>query len=84
MLAPDAKRHAELLENARRFRKVPVKELEERLDAEGVPHGTPDRAAEAFAAYAAVGVTKYYLQWLELGDRAGIAEQVELAAGLKL
>ena len=84
MLAPDAKRHAELLENAHRFRKVPVKELEERLDAEGVPHGAPDRAAEAFAAYAAVGVSKYYLQWLELGDRAGIAEQVELAAGLKL
>ena len=83
MLAPNTKRHAELLENAR-FRKVPVKELEERLDAEGVPHGTPDRAAEAFAAYAAAGVSKYYLQWLDLGDRAGIAEQVELAAGLKL
>ena len=83
MLAPNAQRHAELLETAR-FRKVPVKELEESLDAEGAPHGTPDRAAEAFAAYAAVGVSKYYLQWLELGDRAGIAEQVEMAAGLKL
>ena len=83
LLAPNAKRYAEILENAR-FRKVSVKELEAELDAEGAPHGTPERAAEAFAAYAAIGVSKYYLQWVDLPNRDGITEQVELAAGLKL
>ena len=83
MLAANDERHAELLENVR-FRKTTVSELKKQWDAEGVPHGTPEKAAEAFAAYAAVGVTKYYLQWLDLPDRAGIVEQVELAAGLRI
>ena len=83
LLAANEKRHAELLEKVR-FRKGTVADLEEEWNARCIPHGTPERAAEAFAAYAAVGVTKYYIQWLDLPDRAGIMEQVELAAGMKL
>lgn len=83
LLAANDKRHAELLEKVR-FRKGSVADLEEEWDARCIPHGTPARAAEAFAKYAAIGVTKYYIQWVDLPDRAGIMEQVELAAGLRL
>lgn len=84
MLAPDDGRLSELMNKAAAFRNISVGELEDRWNATGVPRGTADRATEAFAAFAAVGVTKYYLQWFDLPDRTAIAEQVELAAGLKL
>jgi alkanesulfonate monooxygenase SsuD/methylene tetrahydromethanopterin reductase-like flavin-dependent oxidoreductase (luciferase family) len=84
MLATDDGRLSELMKKAATFRNISVSELEDRWNAAGVPRGTPDRAAEGFAAFSAVGVTKYYLQWFDLPDRAAIAEQVELAAGLRL
>jgi alkanesulfonate monooxygenase SsuD/methylene tetrahydromethanopterin reductase-like flavin-dependent oxidoreductase (luciferase family) len=75
---------AELMTAAAAFRNVSVTELEERWKSARVPVGTPDRVAEALAAFADVGVAKYYLQWFDLPNRDGIMEQVELAAGLKL
>lgn len=84
MLAPDDGQLAELMKNAAAFRNISVSELEERWNVSGVPIGTRERATEAFAAFSAVGVTKYYLQWFDLPDRAAIAEQVELAGELKL
>lgn len=83
MLAPDDGRLAELMRDAAAFRNISVSELEERWNTAGVPRGTPERAAEAFAAFSAVGVTKYYLQWFDLPDRSGIAQQVELATKVK-
>jgi len=84
MLAPDDGRLAELMGDAAALRNISVSELEERWNAAGVPRGTPERAAEAFAALSAVGVTKYYLQWWDLPNRAGIAEQVELATKVRV
>jgi alkanesulfonate monooxygenase SsuD/methylene tetrahydromethanopterin reductase-like flavin-dependent oxidoreductase (luciferase family) len=84
MLAPDEARLSELLNRAAAFRNITAKELEERWTTARIPYGTPEKVEEAFAAFAAVGVTKYYLQWFDLPDRATVEEQVELAAGLKL
>lgn len=36
--------------------------IEERMTDRGLPIGPPDRAAEALAAFAAAGVTRYYVQ----------------------
>jgi alkanesulfonate monooxygenase SsuD/methylene tetrahydromethanopterin reductase-like flavin-dependent oxidoreductase (luciferase family) len=84
MLAPNSKRLDEMMTAAAAFRNIGVTELEERWNASGVPRGTPDQAAEYFAELAAVGVSKYYLQWIDLPDRAGVTEQVELAAQVRL
>jgi len=84
MLAPDDGRLSELMNKAAAFRNISVGELEERWTAARIPRGTRERAEEAFAAFSAVGVSKYYLQWFDLPDRVAVAEQVELAAGLKL
>lgn len=84
MLAPSEARLTELMSRAAAFRNITVKELEERWDASLVPYGTADKVLERFAGLAAVGVTKYYLQWFDLPDRAAVEEQVELAAGLNL
>lgn len=84
MLAPNDARLSELMKRAAAFRNITVGELEERWNTARTPFGTPDRVLERFAALAGVGVTKYYLQWFDLPDRAAIEEQVELAAGLKL
>ena len=84
MLAPDDRRLSELMNKAAAFRNISVGELEERWSAARIPRGTRERAEEAFAAFSAVGVSKYYLQWFDLPDRVAVEEQVELAAGLKL
>ena len=84
MLAASDGRLAQLMTAAAAFRNVSVTELEDRWKSAQVPVGTPDRVAEALAAFSAVGVEKYYFQWFDLPDRDGIVEQVELAAGLKL
>lgn len=84
MLAPNEARLSELLNRAAAFRNITVDELEDRWNTSRTPYGTADKVLERFAAYAAVGVTKYYLQWFDLPDRAAVEEQVGLAAGLKL
>jgi alkanesulfonate monooxygenase SsuD/methylene tetrahydromethanopterin reductase-like flavin-dependent oxidoreductase (luciferase family) len=83
MLAQDDRRLAELMSDAAAFRNISVSELEERWNSAGVPRGTPERAAEAFAPFSAIGVTKYYLQWFDLPNRSAIAEQIELATKVK-
>ena len=84
MLAPDNARLSELLHKAATFRNVSVSEIEERWNNARIPYGTPERFSEGLSALAAVGVAKYYFQWVDLPDRAGVEEQVGLAAGLKL
>lgn len=59
-----------------------VEELETRWKESWVPAGSHNRVAEAFAAFEAVGVSKYYLQCFDLSDRSGIASQADLAAQL--
>jgi alkanesulfonate monooxygenase SsuD/methylene tetrahydromethanopterin reductase-like flavin-dependent oxidoreductase (luciferase family) len=84
MLAPNEARLSELLNRAAAFRNITVEDLEERWNTALTPYGTVDKVLERFAGLADVGVTKYYLQWFDLPDRAAVEEQVQLAAGLKL
>jgi hypothetical protein len=56
------------------FRNVTVDDLTERWRTAGIPMGTPEQSAPAFAAYEQAGVSKYYLQWLDLTDHRGIDE----------
>ena len=84
MLAPNQARLSELLNRAAAFRNITVEDLEERWNTSLMPYGTVDKVLERFAGLADVGVTKYYLQWFDLPDRAAVEEQVQLAAGLKL
>ena len=65
------------LERAAAARDITSDELERRLLERGVPVGTPDRAAEAVAALEEVGVTKWYVQWLDPGDVDGFASTIE-------
>lgn len=46
--------------------------LESRYQAAGIPIGTPDRVADTVSRLAEAGVGRYYLQWLELDDFAGL------------
>ncbi|HSL26680.1 MAG TPA: TIGR03560 family F420-dependent LLM class oxidoreductase [Acidimicrobiia bacterium] len=82
VLAADDLRLGELLAAAAAFRNLGVPELVERWEKAGVPMGSAERTAEALAALEAVGVGKYYLQWLDVTDRDGIAEQAEQAGRL--
>lgn len=45
-----------------------------RWETAGIPVGPPDRVAETMAALQAVGVDRYYLQWIDVDDKAGLAE----------
>jgi alkanesulfonate monooxygenase SsuD/methylene tetrahydromethanopterin reductase-like flavin-dependent oxidoreductase (luciferase family) len=48
------------------------KELLDRWKTAGLPVGPPDQVAETMADLERVGVTRYYLQWLDLDDRDGL------------
>ena len=72
VLASSQSAFSDMMAKAARFRNVTVDALTERWSKAGVPMGTPDQASESFAALEQVGVAKYYLQWLDLTDHAGI------------
>lgn len=46
--------------------------LEERWSDAGIPLGPPERVAETLAALRDIGVSRYYLQWLDLTDLPGL------------
>lgn len=62
-------------------RGITPEELEKRLTDAGEPVGTPSRVAEAVAALEEVGVTKWYVQWLDLSDLDGYAATMEAIRG---
>ncbi len=72
VLASNAATFADLMAGAARLRNVTVEALTERWQSAGIPMGTPEQAAPAFAAYQQAGVSKYYLQWLDLTDHQGM------------
>jgi alkanesulfonate monooxygenase SsuD/methylene tetrahydromethanopterin reductase-like flavin-dependent oxidoreductase (luciferase family) len=82
VLASSERTFQQLMEKAAAFRRITVEELTTRWQRNGVPMGTPDRAAEAFANLKETGVERYYLQWLDLTDQAGIETLVATAASL--
>lgn len=83
MLASTERRFQELGANAAAFRNITVDELLERWTNSGIPMGTPEQARPSFAHLEAVGVQKYYLQWLDLSDHRGIEELVSLAGSIQ-
>jgi alkanesulfonate monooxygenase SsuD/methylene tetrahydromethanopterin reductase-like flavin-dependent oxidoreductase (luciferase family) len=83
LLAPNNERLQELLAAGAAFRNITVEELLEGLQKDGVPMGTPENAAPAIARLEELGVEKYYVQWLDLGDRRGIEELVSMAATMQ-
>lgn len=62
-------------------RDVSPEELEAKYVDNGVPVGTPDRAAEAMAALEEVGVSKWYVQWLDVSDLDGYVTTIEALRG---
>ncbi|MGQ0849876.1 MAG: LLM class flavin-dependent oxidoreductase [Actinomycetota bacterium] len=82
VVATTRARIGELMTEAAEFRRVSVAELEARWQRSGVPFGSPDQVAQVLAAYADVGIDRYYMQWFNLTDRRGIAELAALAGEL--
>jgi alkanesulfonate monooxygenase SsuD/methylene tetrahydromethanopterin reductase-like flavin-dependent oxidoreductase (luciferase family) len=64
----DDAEYQHLMRRAAEERDLTVAELVERFDEGGVPHGTPDRLGETFSELTQVGVTRVYLQHLDLSD----------------
>ena len=55
-----------VLDERARHRDMDAAELEERWRKAFVPVGTPEQVAETLAAYEAVGVSRYYVQFVEV------------------
>jgi alkanesulfonate monooxygenase SsuD/methylene tetrahydromethanopterin reductase-like flavin-dependent oxidoreductase (luciferase family) len=68
----------ERLSRAAAERAVDPDALLERLTDAGVPVGPPDRVKATLAALARVGVSRYYLQWIDLDDRQGLVDTVSI------
>ncbi len=64
--------YAERLARRAARRDLSPAEYEERLVEGGIPVGPPDRLAESLASLEDAGVSKFYLQWLDLDDREGL------------
>lgn len=56
-------------------------EWEARLTEHGVPVGPAPAVRERLQALEAIGVQRFYLQWLDLGDRDGLAATFEALTG---
>lgn len=65
------------LEKASARRHLSPEEMEEKLSNNGVPFGTPSRAAETVSALEEAGVDKWYVQWLDPADLDGFAATIE-------
>lgn len=69
------------LEAAAAARDQAPEELEERWAGHGIPLGPPPRARETLAALAEVGVSKFYLQHLDLADLSTLDDTLAALAG---
>ena len=66
--APDQAAYRTLMERATSQRDMTVGELEVRFAERGVPHGTPDQLGETLAELEKAGVSRIYLQHMDLTD----------------
>jgi alkanesulfonate monooxygenase SsuD/methylene tetrahydromethanopterin reductase-like flavin-dependent oxidoreductase (luciferase family) len=69
------------LEAAAAPRDQTPEEMEERWSKAGIPIGPPDRAQETLAGLAAIGVTKMYVQHLDLSDQSSLDATFEALRG---
>jgi alkanesulfonate monooxygenase SsuD/methylene tetrahydromethanopterin reductase-like flavin-dependent oxidoreductase (luciferase family) len=83
LIARSRRTFEESLAAAAGLRGVSPADLQTRWEAMDVPMGTPEQAGEALSRLAAAGVSKFYLQWLDLADHRGIELMVEAAAAVK-
>jgi len=77
----DEARYRSRLEQAAATRGRDPQELEDRWAGAGIPIGPPDRARDALAGLESVGVSRYYLQHLDLGDLSTLDETLEALTG---
>lgn len=62
-------------------RGISADELEQRYVDNGLPVGTPNRVAETVAALEEVGVSRIYVQWLDLDDLDTMKDTVSIVRG---
>jgi alkanesulfonate monooxygenase SsuD/methylene tetrahydromethanopterin reductase-like flavin-dependent oxidoreductase (luciferase family) len=73
----DEEEYRRRLQHAATARNEDTTAFEARWQKAGIPMGGPHRIAEAFAALEEIGVSRYYLQWLDLGDLGGLERSWE-------
>ncbi len=71
---PDDSAYARALRSWATKRSLTKTEADQRLTELGIPHGPKDRIAEQLDGLAAIGVSRFYVQWLDLADLDGLAE----------
>ena len=69
---------AEMLQRAATRRNTTVEAVVRHWDEAGVVFGTPAQVAERLAALEEAGISRLYLQWLDLGDYEGMARMLDL------
>jgi alkanesulfonate monooxygenase SsuD/methylene tetrahydromethanopterin reductase-like flavin-dependent oxidoreductase (luciferase family) len=74
-------RYRSRLEAAADARGRSPEELEERWAGAGIPIGPPAQIKEALAALESIGVSKFYLQHLDLSDLSTLDETLEVLSG---
>lgn len=73
--------YRERLAKAASARDISPEDLEQRYVDNGIPVGTPDRAAETVAALEEAGVQRWYVQWLDLDDLDAMKDTVSIVRG---
>lgn len=69
------------LQSAADVRDDQPEDLESRWASHGIPVGTPARVADTLAGLREAGVTKFYVQHLDLANLAGLDQTFEVLAG---
>jgi alkanesulfonate monooxygenase SsuD/methylene tetrahydromethanopterin reductase-like flavin-dependent oxidoreductase (luciferase family) len=70
--APNRREFVDRVAREASARDLSPEELEERWHKAGVPAGTPDEVGSALHMFEEIGVTRFYLQWLDVSDRVGL------------
>jgi len=79
---PDPMAYREALGKRAADRGFDADTYERRLLEAGVPFGPPDRVAEVMQALSAIGVSRFYVQHLDLSDLDPLEETFEVLLGL--
>lgn len=81
LVGTDQNGYRRRLEAAAAARNEQPEELEMQWASHGIPLGTPSRVAETLAGLRHVGITKFYVQHLDLSDLTGIDETFAVLRG---
>jgi alkanesulfonate monooxygenase SsuD/methylene tetrahydromethanopterin reductase-like flavin-dependent oxidoreductase (luciferase family) len=80
----DEAEYRSMLAEAAARRDTEPDRLEQRWTEAGIPLGPPQRLAETIAALQAVGVRRWYLQWLDLSDTTRLPATWEAVSSANL